>query len=293
MAMNLHLLRLFTAVADAGSFRGAADRLVISQPAVSRGVQELERQLGAALVDRAARPLALTEAGRVLHEHAVAIFALEQQAEAALSELEALGRGRLAIGASTTVGIYLLPDLLGAFRREHPGISLFLDIGNTAQVVEHLRHHQLDLAFIEGPVPASDDLLVAPWRRDRLVPIAAPDHPLARPGGATLDELLATPFLHREIGSGTREVVEAALRGHGELPPAAMELGSTEAIKQAVAAGLGVSIVSAAAIEQELALGRLVIPDIAGLRVERTLTLLRMAGRPVSRAARAFLDEVA
>lgn len=293
MAINLHLLRLFSAVADTGSFRGAADRLVISQPAVSRGVQELERQLGAELIDRAARPLSLTEAGRVLHEHAVAIFALEQQAEAALGELDTLGRGRLAIGASTTVGIYLLPDLLGGFRRAHPGISLFLDIGNTAQVVEHLRHHPLDLAFIEGPVPASDDLVVAPWRQDRLVPIAAPDHPLARPGGATIEELLATPFLHREPGSGTREVVEAALRTHGEPPPVAMELGSTEAIKQAVAAGLGVSIVSAAAVVQELALGRLVVPEIAGLQVERTLTLLRVAGRPASRAARAFLDEIA
>lgn len=293
MSMNLHLLRLFASVADSGSFRAAADQLVISQPAVSRGVQELERQLAVQLIDRAARPLALTEAGRVLHEHATAIFALERQAEEALGELESLARGRLAIGASTTIGIYLLPELLGAFRRAHPGISLFLDIGNTSQVVEHLRRGQLDVAFIEGPVPAAGDLVVDAWRHDQLVPIAAPGHPLARPGGVAIEELLATPFLHREVGSGTREVVEAALRRHGVLPTVAMELGSTEAIKQAVAAGLGVSIVSAAAVQQELALRRLVIPDVAGLRVERTLNLLRVAGRPASRAANAFLAAVA
>lgn len=292
MAMNLHLLRLFTAVADSGSFRGAADRLLISQPAVSRGVQELERQLAVALIDRGARPLALTEAGRVLHEHAAAIFALERQAEVALGELGSLARGRLAIGASTTIGIYLLPELLGAFQRAHAGISLFLDIGNTAQVLEHLRQGQLDVAFIEGPVPATDDLVVDTWRQDRLVPIAAPDHPLARPGGVAISDLLATPFLHREIGSGTREVVETALRGLGALPPVAMELGSTEAIKQAAAAGLGVSIVSAAAVEQELVLGRLVILDVAGLRLVRALSLLRVAGRPASRATTAFLEAV-
>jgi DNA-binding transcriptional LysR family regulator len=283
------LVRLFTAVVDAGSFRGAADVLAISQPAVSRGVQELERQVGTALIDRTARPLALTDAGRVLHEHAMEIFAIERSAEVALGELDDVARGQLAIGASTTIGIYLLPELLGVFQRKSPGVGLFLDIGNTALIVDHLRTTPLDFVFVEGPVAPSTDLLVEPWREDVLVPIAAPGHPLAARGPIPVADLLAAPFIMREAGSGTREVVDAAMRGFNVAPPVAMELGSTEAIKQAVAAGLGISIVSTAAIRQELALGGLIVLDVPGLRIRRILTRIRMAQRPQSRAARAFL----
>lgn len=214
---------------------------------------------------------------------------IEQSAETALAELEGLERGRLAIGASTTIGIYLLPTLLGIFQRRYPGVHLFLDIGNTAEIVDRLRMRLLDMAFVEGPV-AGSDLEIEPWRDDLLVVVAAPDHPLAGRQPVPFGELLTAPFVLREAGSGTREMVDAALRDHGGEARVAMELGSTEAIKQAVAAGLGVSIISTATIGQELAVGSLVVLDVAGFRMRRTLTRLRVAGRSPSRAARAFLE---
>lgn len=286
--MNLHLVRAFSAVAEAGSFSRAAARLHISQPAVSRAVQELERQLDAPLLERTGRRVVLTEAGKILSVHAVALFAIERAAETALAELEDLQRGELAIGASTTIGIYLLPPLMGAFQRRYPGVRLFLDIGNTTQIAERLRTGTLDAAFVEGPVRGSD-LSVTAWRDDTLVVVSAPDHPLAGHPPVALDELIRVPFVLREPGSGTREVVEAALRERGVEAKVAMELGSTEAVKQAVAAGLGVSVVSIATIAQELELGRLVVLDVPDLLVRRTLTRLSMIGRRPSRALRAFL----
>ncbi len=286
--MNLHLLRIFTAVAELRSFSRAAGTLYISQPAVSKGVAELERQLGTPLLDRSQRLLSLTDAGELLYRHAQQLFASERAAEMELTQLRGLAQGRLTIGASSTIGIYLLPALLGAFHRRHPGVQLFLDIGNTRDIVERLRTAPLDVAFVEGPADGAD-LEVTPWSEDQLVAIAAPDHPLTRLQPLALEHLLAQPLIMREPGSGTREVVDAAVRAYGSEPHAAMELGSTEAIKQAVAAGLGLAIVSAAALSAELALGRLAVLDVRDLDVRRPLTRVRVAGRPTSHALAAFL----
>jgi DNA-binding transcriptional LysR family regulator len=285
--MNLHLLRLFATVAEQGSFSRAASMLYISQPAISKGVQELERQLGTALLDRSGRGVTLTEAGATLFQHAQQLFAVERAAEAALEQLEGLERGQLAIGASSTIGIYLLPPLLGRFRQRYPGIRLFLDIGNTQQIGERLRTTPLDTVFVEGPVdlPHTD---VRPWRDDRLVVIAAPDHWLVGQRNVPIHVALAEPFVLREQGSGTRNVIEQALRERGVALRITMELGSTEAIKQVVSAGLGLAIVSEATIALELLAGRLAILDVPELTLGRVLTQLHVVGRPPSRALQAF-----
>jgi DNA-binding transcriptional LysR family regulator len=150
--LNLHLVRIFVAVVEHGSFTRAAEALSISQSAASRAIQELERQLGLPLLERRARGVLPTDAGEQLAAHARAIFVHERLAEEALGELRGLQRGRLALGASSTIGIYMLPPLLGAYRRRYPGIELFLDIGNTQQIVAHLHEHRLDVAYVEGPV---------------------------------------------------------------------------------------------------------------------------------------------
>jgi DNA-binding transcriptional LysR family regulator len=178
---------------------------------------------------------------------------------------------------------------MGIFQRRHPGVRLFLDIGNTAQIAGRLRTGTLDTAFVEGPV-AGPDLSVEPWRDDTLVVVAAPEHPLCDHQPVALDELVRVPFVLREPGSGTREVVEAALRDHGVEVRVAMELGSTEAVKKAVTAGLGVSIVSMATIVQELELGRLRVIDVPDLVVRRTMTRLSVIGRRPSTALREFLS---
>lgn len=285
--MNLHLLRLFATVAEHGSFSRAASLLYISQPAISKGVQELERQLGTALLDRSGRGVALTEAGAILLQHAQQLFAVERAAEAALEQLEGLERGQLAIGASSTIGIYLLPPLLGRFRQRYPGIRLFLDIGNTQQIGERLRTTPLDTVFVEGPVDLQHTD-VTPWRDDTLVVIAAPHHTLVGKRHIPLHDVLGEPFVLREGGSGTRNVIEQALHERGIALKVLMELGSTEAIKQVVCAGLGLAIVSEATIGLELQAGRLAVLDVPELTLARTLTRLHVIGRPASRALQAF-----
>jgi DNA-binding transcriptional LysR family regulator len=280
------------AVVERGSFSRAAEALAISQSAVSRGVQELERQLDTALLDRLHRAIALTEAGEVLAAHGRQILELERAAELSLAELRGLERGRLAIGASSSIGIYMLPPLLGAFHRRYPHIELFLDIGNTQQIVSHLLAHQLDVAFVEGPTEAHG-LMIAPWREDELAVIAAPEHPLVARAPIMSAELSGWPFVLRERGSGTREVMEAALGAGGIAITVAMELGSTEAVKQAVTAGLGLSIVSTATIQLELICKRLLVLPMRDLSIRRSLTTLQLTSRPVSRTLAAWLHMLA
>lgn len=289
MALNLHFLRVFTAVAESRSFSRAAELLFLSQPAVSKAVRELEQQVGLALLDRSARPVALTEAGAVLLEHARQMFADERAAERALDQMRDLGAGSLAVGASSTIGIYLLPPAIARFHRRYPRIKLFLDIGNTQQVAEHLRSASLDIAFVEGPVEG-EGLDVVPWRPDELAAIAPPEHPLAGGEPVTLERLLEEPFVLREPGSGTREVIELALRARGAALTVPLELGSTEAIKRAVIAGMGLAIVSVATVTTELATGQLRLIPVPELPLDRQLTRLCIVGRPPSPAVRAFLE---
>ncbi|MBA3870235.1 MAG: LysR family transcriptional regulator [Anaerolineae bacterium] len=287
MALNLHLLRIFTTVATTGNFSQAAKQLYISQPAVSRGVQELERQLDLVLIDRSMNSFTLTEGGRLLYQHGLHIFAAERAAEIALEELHGLVRGQLALGASQTIGTYLLPPLLRQFHRRYPGVRLMLDILNTHQIIERLVSAPLDLAFVEGPVD-QPNLIISPWRVDTLVVIAAPDHPLVKKQPLSAADILAQPFIMREIGSGTRENIEMAVKARGVELDIAMELGDTSAIKEAVAAGLGISIVSEATIKLERAVGKLVVLDVPDFILTRTMSQIAVAQRPLSRAATIF-----
>ena len=288
MALNLHLLRLFAAVAQHRSFSRAAAALHLSQPAVSKGVREFEAQVGAALLERGVGGVRPTEAGMRLMEQAQALFAAERAAEEELDALRGLERGTLAIGASTTIATYLLPTLVGAFHRDHPAIELRLTSANTQNIAELLVARQLDLALVEGPT-RSFNLVVEPWRREELVLIAAPDHRLIRaPSRSVLRSLENEIFLIREPGSGTREVVAAALAAHGIRPRSTIEIGGTEAIKQMVAAGFGVAIVSAAAAADQIALGRLAIVRPRSFVVNRQLVRLSVPGRRASAATAAF-----
>lgn len=288
MTLNLHLLRIYVAVLEQGSFTKAAEILTMSQSAVSRAVQELERQLGTTLLERRARGVAPTMAGTILGEHARRIFTNERLAIEALNELRGLQRGRLAIGASSTIGIYLLPPLLGNYHRRYPGIELFLDIGNTQQIIERLLSYQIDVAYVEGPVTANEDLQVVPWRSDEMVVIASPDHPLTRRVTLACSDLQDAPFIMREPGSGTRKVMEQALAAHNVTVRPVMELGSTEAVKQAVSAGLGLSMVSRFAIQSELIAGKLRVLNIPGLNIQRQLSRVRLHDRPQSLALEAW-----
>ena len=288
MSLNLHLLRLFAAVARHQSFSRAAEALHLSQPAVSKGVRDFEAQVGSRLLERGAGGVTVTEAGGLLLRHAATLFAAERAAEEELAALRGLQRGTLSIGASTTVATYQLPPILGTFHKRHPEIELRLTSANTRAIADLLIARELDIALIEGPVDAPG-LEIVPWREEEMILIAAPDHRLARAGrpiptSAVADEIVIV----REPGSGTRDVALAALEAHHIVPRQILEVGSTEAIKQIVAGGLGVAIVSAAAAADQIALGKLVILRAEGFAVRRMLTRLRLPARQPSAPAAAF-----
>lgn len=287
MSINLHHLRVFTAVADAGSFTRAAAVLRLSQPAVSKSVQELERQVGIPLIERAGRASRLTAAGVTLSMRARELFAVEALAEEEVRAVRGLERGTLRVGASTTIATYMLPPILSRFRDAHPGIVLRVVSANTRAIARQTIGRRLDVALVEGPV-ADTRLQVSAWREDELVLIVAPGHPLASRRAVRAADLTAERLIVRERGSGTREVAERALAAHGVHVPIGLQLASTEAVKQAVAAGLGLAIVSRTAAADQIALKKIVVVALRGVRLQRTLTELRLRGREPSAPARAF-----
>lgn len=290
--MNLNHLRVFHAIAAAGSITAAARALQVSQPAVSKQLSDLEGALGTHLVDRLPRGVRLTTAGRVLAEHAARIFGVEQTAEVELAALLGVRRGQLSLGASTTIGSYLVPRVFGAFRRLHPALRLELEIGNTAAIHDLVRQQVVELGLTEGFV-TDDDLTTKVFDQDEMVAIAAPGDPVLARTPLTTKELVALPLLMRERGSGTREVIEAAFAKKRLVVEPVMSLGSTEALKNAVAAGLGVAIVSRLAVELELVGGSLVAIEVSDLVIRRALHLVELRGKSRSPAASRFVELLA
>ncbi len=290
--MNLHHLRLFAAVVEHGGFTRAAAALRVSQPAISKSIKELERETNLRLLDRSGKSVRPTTAGHLLYERARELFGVERMAERELRELRGLKRGVLRIAASTTIATYLLPPVLGRFHRRHPRVRIQTASTNTRAVLRLLLESRVDVALVEGPVshPRVD---VIPWRDDELVVIAPADHPLVARAVAAR-ELTEQQFLVREPGSGTRVVTEQALAARGIRLVNTIRLGGTEAIKQAVAAGLGLAVVSRAAAADQLALGRIAVLDVPDLTIRRTFTRLRLRDRATTIAGReldALLDE--
>jgi len=292
--LNLHLLRLFAGVVEHRGFSRAADALFVTQSAVSKGVRELERQLDLALLDRSSpdggrRGVRLTEAGEALYRHARALFAMEKAALEDVRDRVGLQRGRLRIGASTTVAGYWLPPAVARFAAAYPAIELTLQVGNTAGVAEAVATGALDVGFVEGVV---DDtrLRTERWREEPLQLVTAADDPLAdrkRPAPATLS---ARTWLLREPGSGTRQVAQAWLQAEGVTPRRTLEIGSNEAIARAVAEGAGLAILPAAVVADPLAAGRLRALHAPGKRaLVRPLFRLELAQRPRPPALEALL----
>ena len=289
MEATLRQLEVFLAVARAKSFRRAAETLHLSQPALSQHVAELERGLGAKVFDRLGRSISLTDAGRILEDHAHRVFATLTSARDAVAELGGLQRGWLLVGASTTPGIYVLPTVVAAFERRYPGIRLNLQIGNSALIEERTRRNELDLGVVGGHAVHPGEECLAAGLLDELVLIVAPGHPWAGRRALAPRRLSECRLLTREEGSATRQVTERALQRAGAHVATSMELGHTEAIKQAVMAGLGVAFVSVQAIKGELATGRLCSLRLEGMKILRHFHVIHNEGRSLSASARAFI----
>ncbi|MHB1135153.1 MAG: LysR family transcriptional regulator [Chloroflexota bacterium] len=289
MLMNLHQLYIFRTVAGTRSYSRAAEVLFLSQPAISMQVRALEKSVGLPLFERKRRGLQLTEAGEELLSYGERIFALLDETRLVLDELRGAQRGTVNVIASTTAGIYVVPALLGAFHRENPGIKLTLDVENRFGVQEKLLAGDADLAIM-GLVEGLHDLEIAEFLPNELVVTAYPNHPLAERRDIPLEALGKETLLLREAGSGTRTDVERLFADRGVALQLGMELRSSGAIKQAVAAELGITVVPLVAIELELALGRLVTLDVLGFPVLRHWSLVRRAGRRLPAAAALLWD---
>lgn len=287
--MELRQLRAFVAVVRCASFSRAADELDLTQPGVTAQIQALERELGTTLLERLPRRTLPTQAGEALVTYATAMLNLEAEAVRALAELRGLQAGTLRVGASPTIGTYLLPKVLGELKRRHRGLRLIAEIQPTHRIAEALETFALDVGLVEAPVH-SEVLEVRTFVTDELALVVPAGHPWARRRSIHVEELARQPVVVREPGSGTRQLVEERLQAIGiEMEPA-LELGAIEAIKNAVAAGLGVAFISRLAIEAEVRLGTLVVVPVEGLDLGRPFYRLLHRQRYVSAAAQAFLD---
>jgi len=280
-------LKVFRTVAERLNFRKAAEQLFLTQPAITLQVKALEDDLGIRLFDRAANRVSLTPQGSLLLDYAKKIAALVSQAAQELGGEDGKLSGELSLGVSTTIAQYLLPRLLRAFLDESPNVQLSIRTGNTDAIVQLLLEEKLAIGLVEGPA-RDRGIRAEPFMQDELVLITPPafeaDH-LSR------DQFVASRLLMREHGSGSRHVVEIALEKAGfklKSFKKVMNLDSTEAIKSAVEAGLGIGFVSRWAISKELALDALKVAEVAGLRVVRHFSLICRTGPEPQGPARAF-----
>lgn len=286
--MNLHHLAIFSTVAATGSLTASARKLHVSQPALSRELKAFESRLGVTLFERHAKGMRLTQAGEVLNRYAVRLFELERAAEAAMREIAGAQLGRLTIGASNTIGTYVLPPVLAAYRRERPQVQITLFVGNTEQVSQGVDDLRFMVGFIEGPLHLHG-LRSTVIRHDEIVPVAAPDHPLLRRERLEASDLSGEALLMREHGSGTRELITTTLRSHGIVPGETMEFGNTEALKRAAVYGGGIAWLPRICMSNELHEGHLHELPLRELAITRPLMMVQRENAPPEPTAVAFL----
>jgi DNA-binding transcriptional LysR family regulator len=287
MAITLTQLTAFLAVVRGGSITAAADELIVTQPSVSSAVAALGRELGCELFERAGRGIRLTEAGSAFVPYAEDVLGLLENGRAAAQEAASIAARRLRIAAVTTAAESFVPSLMRAFSEQHPDIDLMLVVGNRQDVLDRVVTHAADVA-IAGKPPGDERLVAEPFWENEIVCITAPDDPAAADRSVAATELASRAWLLREPGSGTRALNEQFLEEHG-LRPQTLTLGSNGAIKQAARAGLGVSLVSRAAVEAELAsgwLGRIALTDGPEIRL---WFMLRSAVGPVRPSVEQFM----
>ncbi|GFH36994.1 LysR family transcriptional regulator [Streptomyces pacificus] len=287
---DLAALELLLAVARLGSLGRAARELGVSQPAASSRIRSMERQLGVALVDRSPRGSRLTDAGALVTDWARRIVEAAEAFDAGAQALRDRRDSRLRVAASMTIAEYLLPGWLIALRRQRPGTAVSLLAGNSAAVARRLLRGEADLGFVEGlSVPEGLDGVIV--GHDRLVVVAAPGHEWTRRRSPLPPEqLAAAPLVLRERGSGTRQVLDAALAAHGGLAEPLLELSSTTAVKAAAVSGAGPAVLSELALTEELGSRRLVRVPVEGVRLRRDLRAVWPHGHRPAGPARDLLS---
>lgn len=283
MHITLRQLEVFAEVLKSGSTTQASVMLSLSQSAVSAALTDLEGQLGVQLFDRVGKRLVVNEHGRLLYPRALAL--LEQTTE--IEQLFREDNGAIRVYASSTIGNYILPAMIARYRHDFPDLPLELSVGNSQDVINAVMDFRVDIGLIEGPCH-STEIISEPWLEDELVVFAAPSSPLTT-GSVTLEQLAASPWILRERGSGTRELVDYLLLSHLPRFQMAMELGNSEAIKHAVRHGLGISCLSRRVIAEQLQAGTLSEVPVPLPRLVRTLWRVHHRQKHLSNSLLRFL----
>jgi len=289
--VDLRRLEIFLKVAELGSFSRAADALFLTQPTVSEHVRALEDELGVQLLDRLGRGTTPTRAGTLLLGYARRLLALSREARQAIEQFQGRVSGELVLGGSNIPGEYVLPALIGAFRLKYPDVSLSLRIGASRDVQDWVEQGHVEIGVV-GALPSSRALESRPLMDDDLVLVVPPEHPWVSRKTVSVDDVKSEPLILRERGSGSRETLESGLKELGtglEAFHVVGEIASTQAVKQAIRAGLGVSFVSRLAVEDECRARLLACVKVRDLNVTRAFHVVTHRDRSRSPLAQAFL----
>jgi DNA-binding transcriptional LysR family regulator len=287
--MNLHQLRVFSKVAEEGSFSAAAEKLYMTQPAVTLQIKNLEEYYQVKFFERTGKKVLLTEEGKTLLAIAGQMLDLNRKAEEVVADMKGLSRGSVHIAASLSFIDYYLPPLLHAFHKKYQHIFIQLSEGNTAQLIENTLLHKNDLAFVASR-PVDDRLIVRQFMRDTLVAIIPQRHKLAGRESVTLNELIQEPLILREPGSSKRELVDEAFRRRGMRPLVIMESASTNAIKKLVEYGAGIGILAEQIVGEEVAAQAFKAIPFTEVEMTMPFYLIYHKDKYFSRALKAFLD---
>ena len=286
-------MRVFITVADKKNFSKAAKALSLTQPAVSFQIQTLEQYYQTMLFDRVNRHVKLTAAGELLLDYAIHMNNLQAELERNMQQLTGHVKGELLIGASTTIGEYILPYVVGSFKQDYPDVNVTIQIMNTKEISSAVESKTFDLGIIEGPLEQPDVIEAHNFLEDELVLAIPSDHPFAKKESITLEELKELPYITREPGSGSRLIFEQALIDADfdiEDLNIVMELGSTTSIKSAIMGGLGVSTISKWAVQDLVKAGKVAALNVQGLTLKRSFHIILNQEKFHSEATGKFLD---
>ena len=285
---TLRQLEVFEAIARLGSFTRAAEELHLTQPTVSMQIKKLTDAVGLPLFEQVGKKVYLTDAGRALEGFSREIFDQFTRFEMLLADMKGLKQGRLRLGVITTAK-YFIPRLLGAFCRQYPGIDVSMKVSNRKRILERLNNNEDDL-YILGQPPEEIDAIAEPFLANPLIVLAPANHPLAHVKQIPLQRLAEEPFLLREAGSGTRIATEQLFAQHKIKMNVRMELGSNEAIKQAVVGGLGISVLSRHTLPADVTTDQVILLDVQGFPIERHWHIVYPKGKQLSVVAEVFRE---
>ncbi|NGP45749.1 LysR family transcriptional regulator [Bacillaceae bacterium SIJ1] len=279
--MNMDTFALFCLVVEDGSITQAAQKRYISQPAATKQIRQLENDYNTLLFHRGENKLHLTEAGKALYPFAKEMLEYYEQSKEAITMLSDTSNLLLRLGASLTIGEYILPDVLGRFRSEHETFSFNLSLGNTPDILDQLHANDIDIAFVESSFSHDPDMIIFPFAEDELILVTAKDHPWTKRSPIPIAQLKEEQFIWREPTSGTRAMIENALKEQGMFLETHrfMELGSMQSIKSAVEAGLGVSIIPRQCVTKEITFGTLQEVPIRDFTLTRKLHMVQKKRR--------------